>query len=396
MFVEMAHGTLQQALPSASGKLLQLLEKASFTSHSDKSTRIVSLQGKTNTVIGSTDDLNAPEPSPVISKSQWALLKKYELQTVTLSILDFDPLELARQFTLIESKIFCQIRPDELLDCEFNKCASTSKAVNVKAMSKLSTDLANLVADTILQHTEPKKRAAVVKQWVKIAKKCRELNNYDSLVAILCSLNSSMISRLKKTWDLVPAKTIARLDQLRPIGEGRMTLLRKLLENHGAPCIPFVGLTLTDLTMNHEANAKTRKLGRSAGSSGLMGPSVEKNIINFDRYFRTARSIGDLQRFQVGYNLKPVPAMQAWMRSQIERVHIDKDASAAAYYRRSVWLEPRDPPPQQSQPNSASSANTSFSSVSSGGDRPLLSAKQSFWKSLGLPQGMHSKDEVSA
>nr|GFD55389.1 hypothetical protein [Tanacetum cinerariifolium] len=65
------------------------------------------------------------------------------------NILDFDPMELARQFTIIESKLFCAIQPEELLALEWTK-KSDSKAVNVKAMSKLSTDLANLVADTIL------------------------------------------------------------------------------------------------------------------------------------------------------------------------------------------------------------------------------------------------------
>ncbi len=57
----------------------------------------------------------------------------------------------------------------------------------VKAMSSLSTDLSNLVADTILHYNEVKKRAAVIKQWIKIAHQCLELNNYDALMAIICS-----------------------------------------------------------------------------------------------------------------------------------------------------------------------------------------------------------------
>lgn len=394
----LATGSLQVTLPSASTRLLELLQKAAHTSHNGKASRVLSLQGKTNTVIGSSVDLDAPLPAPVVSKSQLGLLKKFELKSATCSILDFDPLELARQFTLIESKIFCRITPDELLDGEFNKAKEVSKAVNVKAMSKLSTDLANLVTDTILQHPEPKKRAVILKQWVKIAKKCRELNNYDSLVAIVSALNSSMVSRLKKTWDLVSPKTVARLDDLRPISEGRMTLLRKLLENHGAPCIPFVGLTLTDLTFNHEANKKTRKLGRSTGESGSIGE--EQYVINFDRYVKIARFIGDLQRFQVPYHLAPVPEMQNWMEAQIKRVRIDENASPQAYYRRSLILEPREmqPPKLSPEPSSADSVQTSFSSISSASgvsERPTLSAKSSFWTSLGLPQGMHSKEKVT-
>jgi hypothetical protein len=137
-----------------------------------------------------------------------------EARGSSVSILDFDPLELARQFTIKESRIFCSILPEELLATEWMK-KSGSMAVNVRAMSRLSTDLANLVADCILQLEDPKQRAKLIKQWVKIANKCLELNNYDSLMAIICSLNSSTILRLKRTWDIVSAKTKATLENLK-------------------------------------------------------------------------------------------------------------------------------------------------------------------------------------
>jgi hypothetical protein len=206
-------------------------------------------------------------------------------------------------------------------------------------MSTLSTDLANLVADTILSLEDVKKRAATIKQWVKIAYKCLELNNYDSLMAIICSLNSSMVQRLKKTWEMVSAKTKTRLEDLKTITDvGRnYAVLRQRLQNHVAPCIPFVGIYLTDLTFVDVGNGATRQLPCDNGHEGAQ-------VINFDKHMKTAKIIRQLQSFQVPYRLAPVPEMQDWMDAQIQRVRSSDQANVQSYYRRSLFLEPREPP----------------------------------------------------
>lgn len=336
LILTFATGKLRTALPSAGKRLAELVTKVSQVRAGTPTPRLMSSHGKTNTsaTVYSAADPNVP--NPIITKSQLNALRNARNGTASLSILDFDPLEMARQFTLIESKLFCTIQPEELLASEWTK--KNGRAVNVRAMSKLSTDLANLVADTILQLEDPKKRAIVIKQWVKIAAKCLELNNYDSLMAIICSLNSSMVMRLKRTWEAVSAKTKARLEELRAIvNVGRnYAVLRKRLENHVAPCIPFVGIYLTDLTFVDVGNQTTRQLpGDGGADSGI-------SVINFDKHMRTAKIIGQLQRFQVPYPLAPVPEMQEWMQSQIERVRDSDQSNVQNYYRRSLLLEPRE------------------------------------------------------
>jgi hypothetical protein len=293
----------------------------------------ISKAGASNTFFTPAD---SNVPSSVISKSQLNALRASKEGKAQCSILDFDPLELARQFTIIESRLFCSIQAEELLALEWTK-KSDSKAVNVKAMSTLSTDLANLVADTILHLEDAKKRAAIIKQWVKIAAKCLELNNYDSLMAIICSLNSSMVMRLKRTWEIVSAKTKARLEDLKAITDvGRnYAVLRQRLHNHVAPCIPFVGIYLTDLTFIDVGNGTTRQLPGDSGEDSV-------SVINFDKHMKTAKIVGQLQSFQVPYRLAVVPEMQDWMETQIQRVRSSDQANVQSYYRRSLLLEPRD------------------------------------------------------
>ncbi|KAF2142597.1 uncharacterized protein K452DRAFT_226758 [Aplosporella prunicola CBS 121167] len=333
-----ATGKLRTVLPNAGKRLAELIAKVSGIQASAPTNRLLSSLGKTNTsaTVYSAADPNVP--NPIVSKSQLNALRATRAGATVCSILDFDPLELARQFTLIESRIFCSIQPEELLASEWTK--KNGRAVNVRAMSKLSTDLTNLVADTILQLEEPKKRAVIIKQWVKVAAKCLELNNYDSLMAIICALNSSMVLRLKRTWEALSSKTHSRLSELRAIVEveRNYAVLRKRLENHVAPCIPFVGMYLTDLTFVDVGNQTTRQLPGASGN----GRDGLREVINFDKHMRTAKIIGQLQRFQVPYALAPVLEMQHWMQVQIARVRSSDQSTVQNYYRRSLLLEPRE------------------------------------------------------
>ncbi|KAF9693573.1 hypothetical protein EKO04_008169 [Ascochyta lentis] len=336
LILSFATGKLRASLPTAGKRLAELTSKVTEVRAGALVPRLVSSIGKTgvsNTIFSSNEN-NAP--SPIVTKSQLNALKASKEGRGQCNILDFDPMELARQFTIIESKLFCAIQPEELLALEWTK-KSDSKAVNVKAMSKLSTDLANLVADTILHLEDAKKRAVMIKHWVKIAAKCLELNNYDSLMAIICSLNSSMVMRLKKTWELVSAKTKVRLDELKTITDvGRnYAVLRQRLQNHVAPCIPFVGIYLTDLTFVDVGNGTTRQLPGESGSDSM-------SVINFDKHMKTAKIIGQLQSFQVPYHLATIPDMQDWMETQIQRVRSSDQANVQSYYRRSLLLEPRE------------------------------------------------------
>lgn len=333
-----ATGKLRATLPGAGKRLAELTSKVTEVRAGALVPRLISSIGKTgvsNTVFTPAD---SNVPSPNITKSQLNALKNNKEGKSQCSILDFDPLELARQFTIIESKLFCAIQPEELLASEWTK-KNGSKAINVRAMSTLSTDLANLVADTILVLEDARRRAVIIKHWVKIAVKCLELHNYDSLMAIICSLNSSMVLRLKRTWELVSLKTKARLEELKAITDvGRnYAVLRQRLQNHVAPCIPFVGIYLTDLTFVDVGNGTTRQLPGDTGSEGV-------SVINFDKHMKTAKIIGQLQSFQVPYRLAAVPEMQEWMDSQIQRVRSSDQANVQSYYRRSLLLEPRETP----------------------------------------------------
>jgi len=66
-------------------------------------------------------------------------------------------------------------------------------------------------------------------------------------------------------------------------------------------------------------------------------------VVNFDKHSRTAKIIGELQRFQIPYRLVEVSDMQDWLAAQVRRVREgDQGNVQVTYYRKSLLLEPRE------------------------------------------------------
>jgi son of sevenless-like protein len=82
---------------------------------------------------------------------------------------DVDPLEIARQMTIIEMSIFMKIQPTELMKQEWSKKNTASLAVNVRSMSSLDTKITGWIICTILQEVDLKRRSFLLKYFIKVA-----------------------------------------------------------------------------------------------------------------------------------------------------------------------------------------------------------------------------------
>jgi len=103
-------------------------------------------------------------PTPIISKSLNQSLQRNP-STVSLAVTDFDSLELARQLTIMESKLFSLVMPEDLLQSGRGK----KSIPELKALSTCSNQITGWVADNILNEHDPKKRASLLKYYIKLA-----------------------------------------------------------------------------------------------------------------------------------------------------------------------------------------------------------------------------------
>lgn len=364
-----ATGMLKVHLPSAGDRLVEILRKVTTSYHSGTMTRpLVSGVGKTSMLMSSHHEDGRSTPEPIITRSQLGALRTAVAGGAQCNVLDLDPIELARQITLVTSSIYCSIEPQELLSLEWNM-KGTSIARNVRSMTALNTDLANVVGDSILAPDDAKRRALVIKHWSKVAVHALELNNYDTSMAIMCTINSSVVMRLKRTWELVSRKTKARFTDVNAVIDHSRNYasLRKRLEHPAAPCIPFMGIYLTDLTFLDAGNPKTRELPGTASDKPV-------SVINFDKYYRMAKVVSHLQRFQVPYKLRPIPEMQTWMKAHLQRMRLNNEDMVTEFHRRSLIVEPRkgDAKPQ----NNVGEAKTGASASTE--DRPKTALETFF------------------
>ncbi|KAJ9125105.1 hypothetical protein QFC22_000058 [Naganishia vaughanmartiniae] len=86
-----------------------------------------------------------------------------------LQLADINPIELARQMTLMEYELYTRIQPVDCLNKAWSQTDRPEAGANIKAMILTSNRIAGWIAEAILVHPDPKKRASVMKHLVQAA-----------------------------------------------------------------------------------------------------------------------------------------------------------------------------------------------------------------------------------
>ncbi|KAI8982521.1 ras guanine nucleotide exchange factor domain-containing protein [Pilobolus umbonatus] len=245
-----------------------------------------------------------------------------------IKFLELDPHELARQMTIMDFSLYSRIKPVECLDKNWGlpDTDTIHIAANVKASIEHSNQVTAWVTDSILAKEELKKRAGVMKHWIFVAEKCRLLNNYNTCMAILSAFDNGSIGRLKRSWELISAKTMLILQNIRRLmGANRnFSEYREIIHKVNPPCIPFLGIYLQDLTFIEDGNSNYLK--------------KSNNLINFAKRMKTAEVILDLQQYQsTHYLLNVVPDIQEFIKT-----HLHSSREEEELYNLSLKLEPRE------------------------------------------------------
>ncbi|KAG0749124.1 hypothetical protein G6F16_003124 [Rhizopus arrhizus] len=242
-----------------------------------------------------------------------------------VKLLEIDILEMARQLTIMDFKLYSSIRPIECLDKAWSR-DDDSVAVNIRASIEYCNQVTSWVSDVILSQQDIKKRSVMIKYWVQVAEKCRMLNNFNTCMAILSAFDNSSVGRLKRTWEAVGARTNQILQQIRKLmGANRnFTEYRALIHSVNPPCIPFLGIYLQDLTFIEDGNSNELK--------------KNKELINFAKRAKTAEVIREIQQYQSSlYQLKPVEEIQDFIKS-----HLLSTRDEEQLYNESLKIEPRE------------------------------------------------------
>uniref|UniRef100_A0A3Q3IXW7 Ras protein specific guanine nucleotide releasing factor 1 n=1 Tax=Monopterus albus TaxID=43700 RepID=A0A3Q3IXW7_MONAL len=193
-------------------------------------------------------------------------------------------LEIAEQLTLLDHLVFKVIPYEEFFGQGWMKNDKNEKTPYIMRTTKHFNDMSNLIATEILRCEDVVTRVAVIEKWVAVADICRCLHNYNAVLEITSSLNRSSVFRLKKTWLKVSKQTKALIDKLQKLvsSEGRFKNLREALKNCDPPCVPYLGMYLTDLAFIEEGTPNY----------------TEDSLVNFSKMRMISHIIREIRQFQ--------------------------------------------------------------------------------------------------
>ncbi|XP_056322113.1 ras-specific guanine nucleotide-releasing factor 2 [Danio aesculapii] len=234
-------------------------------------------------------------------------------------------MELAEQITLLDHIVFRNIPYEEFLGQGWMKMDKNERTPYIMKTSQHFNDMSNLVASEIMAHADVSSRAGSIDKWLAVADICRCLNNYNGVLEITSALNRSAIYRLKKTWAKVCKQTKALMDRLQKIvsSEGRFKNLRETLKNCNPPCVPYLGMYLTDLAFIEEGTPNF----------------TEEGLVNFSKMRMISHIIREIRQFQQApYRIELQPKVTQFLLDKT--LVMDEDT----LYELSLKIEPRLPP----------------------------------------------------
>uniref|UniRef100_A0A803VSF1 Ras protein specific guanine nucleotide releasing factor 1 n=1 Tax=Ficedula albicollis TaxID=59894 RepID=A0A803VSF1_FICAL len=153
-----------------------------------------------------------------------------------------------------------------------------------------------------------------------IMKNTKHFNDVGAAAGITSSLNRSAIFRLKKTW----LKTKALIDKLQKLvsSEGRFKNLREALKNCDPPCVPYLGMYLTDLAFIEEGTPNY----------------TEDGLVNFSKMRMISHIIREIRQFQqTSYKIEHQPKVTQYLLDQ--SCVMDEES----LYEASLRIEPKLP-----------------------------------------------------
>lgn len=166
--------------------------------------------------------------------------------------------EVAIQLTVQDFAIFRQIESTEYVDDLF-EIKSKYGVPMLKPFSELVNKEMFWVVTEVCSEYNIVRRMKIVKQFIKIARHCKECKNFNSMFAILSGLGHAAVSRLRLTWEKLPSKYQKLftdlqefMDPSRNMSKYRQLVLTELMDQQ--PIIPFFPIVKKDLTFIHLGN----------------------------------------------------------------------------------------------------------------------------------------------
>ncbi|XP_022902879.1 rap guanine nucleotide exchange factor 6 isoform X4 [Onthophagus taurus] len=192
--------------------------------------------------------------------------------------LQLNAVEVAMQLTLQDFNIFRQIEPTEYIDDLFSLHSKYGTPMLEQFAELVNKEMFWVVTE-VCSEQNVVRRMKIIKQFIKVARQCKECKNFNSMFAIISGLGHGAVSRLRLSWEKLPGKYQRIFNDLQQLMDPsrNMSKYRQLVSSDQPPIIPFYPVVKKDLTFIHLGN-----------------DSKVENLVNFEKLRMIAKEIRSL------------------------------------------------------------------------------------------------------
>jgi len=165
-------------------------------------------------------------------------------------IFDFSDEEIARNLTLISYKMLSCININELWNNNFSKDDKYIKAPNVMKLIERFNKLMLFIIEDISSYETNKARAKLITKWANIAKRCKDLHNYNDLLIINQCFNHYLLKKMISAWKKLSKSTLSLIDELNKFCTNQqcyINIRREIVGCKHIAYIPYLGILLKEI-----------------------------------------------------------------------------------------------------------------------------------------------------
>ncbi|KAK9411870.1 ras guanyl-releasing protein 3 [Crotalus adamanteus] len=232
-----------------------------------------------------------------------------------------EPIELAEHLTFLEYKSFRRISFTDYQSYVIHGCLENNPTL--ERSIALFNGISKWVQLMVLSKPTPQQRAEVITKFINVAQKLLQLQNFNTLMAVVGGLSHSSISRLKETHSYLSSEVTKDWDEMTELvsSNGNYCNYRKTFADCVNFKIPILGVHLKDLIAVH-----------------VVFPDwINKDKVNLVKMQQLSVTLSELVALQTAsHHLEPNMDLINLLTLSLDLYHTEDDI-----YKLSLVLEPR-------------------------------------------------------
>ncbi|XP_072490245.1 ras guanyl-releasing protein 3 isoform X1 [Notamacropus eugenii] len=233
-----------------------------------------------------------------------------------------EPIELAEHLTFLEHKSFRRISFTDYQSYVIHGCLENNPTL--ERSIALFNGISKWVQLMVLSKPTPQQRAEVITKFINVAQKLLQLQNFNTLMAVVGGLSHSSISRLKETHSHLSSEVTKDWNEMTELvsSSGNYCRYRKAFADCEGFKIPILGVHLKDLIAVHV----------------IFPDWTEDHKVNIVKMHQLSVTLSELVSLQSSsHHLEPNMDLINLLTLSLDLYHTEDDI-----YKLSLVLEPRN------------------------------------------------------